>query len=111
LDAPPRLYSTARSLHDTLETRRSPSTPLAFDPHNPDSCRRITQHGQLTQLDGTSPTVTYTAQNLPDGAAFDPVTAMFCWLPTYDQAGQYTVHFTATANDPGLPAKHISSTW
>jgi hypothetical protein len=40
---------------------------------------------------------------LPDGAVFDPSTALFSWTPNFDQSGLYTLKFTNT--DPaGLTA-------
>jgi hypothetical protein len=35
----------------------------------------------------------YSADNLPDGASFDPDTQTFSWTPRYDQAGVYSVTF------------------
>jgi len=41
--------------------------------------------------------LTYSASNLPPGAAFDPETTTFNWTPTYQQADVYTdVHFEVT---------------
>ncbi|NOX90103.1 MAG: tandem-95 repeat protein [Calditrichaeota bacterium] len=42
--------------------------------------------------------LTYTADNLPEGAQFDPVTRVFTWKPTYEQSGVYTVDFAV--HDP-----------
>jgi len=36
------------------------------------------------------------ASNLPEGATFDPATASFKWMPTFDQSGDYVVTFTNT---------------
>jgi tripartite motif-containing protein 71 len=41
-----------------------------------------------TDLDGEA--LTFGAQNLPQGATFDPVTADFTWTPIYGQAGIYS---------------------
>ena len=39
-------------------------------------------------------TLTYSASNLPDGAAFDPDTRTFSWTPAFEQSGTYPdVHF------------------
>lgn len=49
--------------------------------------------------DANKDPVTLTATALPRGATFTDYgddTALFRWLPDYDQAGSYTVHFTAT---------------
>ena len=35
----------------------------------------------------------YKAENLPEGAVFDPVTRKFTWTPTYEQSGIYTIDF------------------
>ncbi|ACF14363.1 Ig family protein [Chloroherpeton thalassium ATCC 35110] len=44
--------------------------------------------------------LTYSAGKLPDGASFDPDTQTFSWMPTYEQAGDYTVIFSV--QDQGL---------
>ncbi|TVR47529.1 MAG: tandem-95 repeat protein, partial [Puniceicoccaceae bacterium] len=43
-------------------------------------------------------TLTYTVDGLPAGAVYDETTRLFTWRPGYDQAGHYTITFTA-AND------------
>jgi hypothetical protein len=35
----------------------------------------------------------YRAENLPEGAVFDPLTRKFSWTPTYEQSGIYTIDF------------------
>ncbi|BBO87548.1 hypothetical protein DSCOOX_07280 [Desulfosarcina ovata subsp. ovata] len=40
-------------------------------------------------------TITLDGQNLPIGAEFDASTGSFFWTPNFDQAGTYTVTFTA----------------
>jgi hypothetical protein len=35
----------------------------------------------------------YRAENLPEGANFDPITRKFSWTPTFEQSGIYTVDF------------------
>ncbi len=37
--------------------------------------------------------LTYSAQNLPEGATFDAATQTFRWVPRFDQSGQYDVPF------------------
>jgi hypothetical protein len=61
---------------------------IAFDPDNPgfQPQDRMTD-GRLTPLEGSLPSVTYTASDLPAGAIFDAETAMFSWTPGYAQAG------------------------
>lgn len=46
--------------------------------------------------------LTLGANNLPEGAAFDPATGLFSWTPSYDQQGYYTdIEFYVTDNgDP-----------
>jgi len=50
--------------------------------------------------------ITYSMSGLPEpgqqGPNLDPVTGAFWWVPSYDQAGEYTVTFTATTM-PGMP--------
>lgn len=40
--------------------------------------------------------LSYSAQNLPEGAVFDPATRTFSWTPTYEQSGQYEITFAVT---------------
>ncbi|MBN2423912.1 MAG: putative Ig domain-containing protein [Calditrichaceae bacterium] len=35
----------------------------------------------------------YTAENMPEGAGFDPQTLTLTWTPTYEQSGSYTITF------------------
>ncbi|OGF25814.1 hypothetical protein A2303_07530 [Candidatus Falkowbacteria bacterium RIFOXYB2_FULL_47_14] len=46
-------------------------------------------------------TLTYSAENLPSGAVFNPATGTFSWTPCYDQAGNYEVTFIVM--DSGNP--------
>jgi VCBS repeat-containing protein len=104
LDTPAAPVFDELGPYTTLEAQSLSFRAFAFDPHNPGFVPQDRlSNGQLSELDGTNPTVTYTVSGLPNGATFDPVTDMFNWTPTYDQSGTYTVHFTATANDDGLP--------
>lgn len=48
----------------------------------------------VTATDADGDALTYSAQNLPVGAAFTNTT--FTWTPTYDQGGTYYVTFNAT---------------
>jgi PKD repeat protein len=38
--------------------------------------------------------IVYEAQNLPEGASFDPVTRTLTWTPTYEQSGTYEIPVT-----------------
>jgi hypothetical protein len=46
--------------------------------------------------------LTYTAQNLPEGAIFDPNTQSFSWTPTYTQSGIYNNIIFQVADSAGL---------
>jgi len=47
----------------------------------------------LSATDSDGDQLVYSASNLPEGASFDAETRTFSWIPRYDQAGVYTVHF------------------
>ncbi|MCP4285940.1 MAG: hypothetical protein GY792_16035, partial [Gammaproteobacteria bacterium] len=56
----------------------------------------------VTATDPDGNGLTYSASNLPSGAAFDPATQVFTWTPGYDQSNTYPdVLFTVT--DDGNP--------
>ena len=44
----------------------------------------------------------YRAENMPDGAVFNPTLRMFSWTPTYEQSGVYTVDFVVEDPAGGL---------
>jgi hypothetical protein len=48
----------------------------------------------ITAVDPDGDTITYSASNLPYGAVFTSQT--FSWTPSYTQAGEYEVTFTAS---------------
>ena len=75
---------------------------FAFDPDNPGFIpqSRISDN-QLTPLEGTLPTVSYSATGLPEGATFDVDTAEFSWTPDSESAGEYLFTFTATDEGDG----------
>ena len=53
----------------------------------------------ITATDPDGNALTYSANNLPPGAAFDPIAQKFRWTPTHDQAGTYSnIEFTVTDN-------------
>lgn len=65
---------------------------------------RTVQVGQTVtfQVNGSDPDgdpLTYSAENLPAGAAFDPDTRTFAWSPTADQIGIHSVLFRASDGD------------
>ncbi len=74
---------------------RDPDNPLYELPvRDPD--------GNLVFLGDELPkTVSYTISGLPEGATFDLETAQLRWKPTYDQAGTYIIHITATDTGDG----------
>ena len=83
---------------------------FALDPNNPGFVpQERTADGTLTPLDGTQPTITYTASGLPAGATFDPTTDILDWPTGYSDAGNYVVTFTAT-NDGDGTAIRLSTT-
>ncbi|MDK2825281.1 MAG: hypothetical protein PWQ44_457 [Methanolobus sp.] len=43
-------------------------------------------------------TITYSANNMPEGATFDSNTGEFSWTPLYNQSGVYDVEFIANSN-------------
>ncbi len=58
-------------------------------------------NGQLTALEGTRPFVSYAVSNLPTGATFDADTGIFSWNTNLNNAGTYSVTFTATDDGNG----------
>lgn len=42
--------------------------------------------------------VNYIVNSLPEGATFDPVSAIFSWIPKCNQVGSYSIKFTAFIN-------------
>jgi hypothetical protein len=44
----------------------------------------------ISASDANGDALTYSASNLPVGAAFDPSTRTFSWMPSQSQAGVYT---------------------
>jgi hypothetical protein len=56
------------------------------------------EEGELLEItvsatDADDDPMTFSADNLPDGADFDPETQTFSWTPRYNQAGIYAVDF------------------
>jgi hypothetical protein len=78
---------------------------------NPVGARTVLEGQPLTfTVTATDPDggqrLTYTASNLPPGAAFDPATQTFTWTPDYGQTGNYQVTFMVTDN--GTPPASAS---
>ncbi|AFN73761.1 peptidase S8 and S53 subtilisin kexin sedolisin [Melioribacter roseus P3M-2] len=78
---------------------------LSLDPAGPFA---VNENETLTiQLMGSdqnsADVLTYTGENLPDGASVDSETGLFTWTPSYDQAGTYTMTFKVT-DQGGLSA-------
>ena len=78
---------------------------------DPIGSRRVDEGELLTfTVTGSDPDgdeLTYSADNLPPGASFDPLTQVVSWIPDYVQAGNYSgVVFSAT--DDGVPAESVS---
>jgi PKD repeat protein len=64
----------------------------------------------VTASDPDGDVVTLSAAVLPAGATFTPGTGAFSWTPTFDQAGDYAVTFTATDSDGQLDSEAITIT-
>ncbi len=54
---------------------------------------------QVTGSDPDDDNLTFTADNLPVGAAFDAFSQEFSWTPTDEQAGEYEVNFGISDGD------------
>jgi hypothetical protein len=52
----------------------------------------------ITATDPDGDGLTYTANNLPSGAIFNPATQQFRWTPGYDQSGNHTIEFSVMDN-------------
>jgi PKD repeat protein len=62
--------------------------------------RTVNENSLLTfTVSGSDPdgdTISFSAANMPSGAAFNAATRTFSWTPTFDQSGTYHVTFTVT---------------
>ncbi|MHC4994060.1 MAG: putative Ig domain-containing protein, partial [Planctomycetota bacterium] len=75
---------------------------FAFDPDNPAFVPFERDfEGDAVEIEAVPPTVTYTFENLPEGATTDTDTTFFDWIPDYNQAGQYAVTVIATDDGDG----------
>ncbi|MGE4182659.1 MAG: putative Ig domain-containing protein, partial [Limisphaerales bacterium] len=70
---------------------------VALDPNVSGTGSGSALGGEVTDPE-TQATLTYTVSNLPAGAAYDPVTQLLTWRPTFSQAGTYSIQFSV-AND------------
>lgn len=71
--------------------------PPTLDPIGPKSVSEGTLlFFSINGSDRDSVSLTYSANGLPDGASFDPVTKSFSWTPGYTHAGVYNVTFTVS---------------
>ncbi len=67
-------------LYCTSDTTLSENQPLSFS---------------VFATDQDDDMITLSALDLPDGAAFDSLSGIFTWTPTYEQAGLYRIAFIA----------------
>jgi len=87
--------------------------PPAFDPIGN---RQINEDDTLTfTVTATDPdgdNLSYSAENLPTGATFEPETGLFLWTPDYGQDGNYFVILTVTDDgiSPASDSQEISIT-
>lgn len=71
-----------------------------------DESSTLTFSISATDVDGNP--LTYSALNLPDGAAFNPGTRTFSWTPTFSQSGTYQITFIAQDNYGGSASETIT---
>ena len=86
-----------------FESQPMSFSALAEDPDNPGYETPIrNESGELRERTPNIPsTVTYTVAGLPAGATFDPESTLFFWQPDFEQAGTYSLTFTATDDGDG----------
>lgn len=96
---PVRIYANADNETTYTDINiENPNSPPVLDPIEDKS---VDENQKLEfKINATDPdedALTYSANNLPLGATFDPVTRTFIWIPTYEQAGNYPgVTFSVT---------------
>ena len=81
-----RTHITVGNLNRAPDLADQPDTTIAEDEY-------LTFTLEASDPDGDS--ISFSSPDLPDGATLDPVTGVFEWTPTYEQAGLYTVTFIA----------------
>lgn len=79
---------------DAVFTINLPAVLTPIGNRTIDEDRLLSFTVSATDPDGDG--VTYSAQNLPAGASFDPGSRLFSWRPGHNQAGQYPVTFTVS---------------
>jgi hypothetical protein len=82
-------------INDGLQTNQAP----VFDSV---SAQTIDENQTLSFIvhatDPDNDSVQLSVSGLPSGASFEPLTGNFSWVPSYNQAGNYSVQFTAADN-------------
>ena len=88
---------------DVKHVNRNPSLPEMED-------YTIKENEEITIVvpEGSDPDIedkgrlTYSCDDLPEGAAFDSTTSTFTWTPNYDQSGVYTIPFSVHDGAGGI---------
>ena len=87
----------------TKETLSAPTTKIELFRNDPPTVYRsmpdtTINEGQLLRyrlvaVDRNADTVRFSLANSPPGASVDPITGMFVWKPSFEQAGTYGIGF------------------
>ncbi len=88
---------------DVKHVNRNPSLPEMED-------YTIKENEEITIVvpEGSDPDIedkgrlTYSCDDLPEGAVFDSTTSTFTWTPNYDQSGVYTIPFSVHDGAGGI---------
>ena len=84
-------------------TNRAPS--LVLNPASPYTVAENTNlNFTLVGTDADGDVMIYSAVNMPTGATLDATTGVFAWVPTFEQAGSFTVTFTVTDDEDASSA-------
>ena len=100
------LSSQAQFDIDVKHVNRNPSLPEMED-------YTINENELITIVvpEGSDPDIedkgrlTYSCDNLPEGATFDSTTSTFTWTPTYDQSGVYPIQFSIHDGAGGIASQ------